>query len=47
MCITLIIFKMDINDYSNIIHNGPKQKPTADSLTYICVCVCVCTNLYI
>ena len=42
MCITLIIFKMDINDYSNIIHNGPKQKPTVDSLTYIYMCVCVC-----
>ena len=52
MYIILIIFKMGINDYSNIIHNGPKQILTVDSVTHIymcvcvCVCVCVCTNLY-
>jgi len=51
MYIILIIFKMGINDYSNIIHNGPKQKLTVDSLAYIyicvCVCVCVCVQTYI
>ena len=51
MYIILIIFKMGINDYSNIIHNGPKQILTVDSVTHIymcvCVCVCVCVQTYI
>ena len=46
MYIISIIFKMGINDYSNIIHNGPKQKLTVDSLTYIYMCVCVCVCVY-